>query len=271
MPHTFTTIRHSVEKLLEAEHFLARMLESNGLEFQFELNAFLSASRSITFVLQKSLANVPEFIAWYERQQARMKADAAMRFFLELRNISQKQGPIGFVGGGLPRGGWTYRFVGVQQAVPEELMGKDIAACCAAHLIKLAGLLLECARDLPFHCCPACAFTEEGMAALGYSLQDAETSIGLPPGWTDVGDFAVAERLRLLSRDIEPLDVESIERIAEGDLRSNDKQLLFPCTSGKDLVDDVAAMMASDDEAKPPRDVFLAAILKRIKDIQSSE
>ena len=92
MPHTFTTLRHPVEKLLEAEHFLARLNQSDGLEFQFELNAFLSASRSVTFVLQKALADAPGFAVWYEQQQARMKADAAMRFFLELRNISLSTG-----------------------------------------------------------------------------------------------------------------------------------------------------------------------------------
>lgn len=54
MPHTFTTIRHSVEKLLEAENFLARMLESDALEFQFELNAFLSASHSVAYGQKKS-------------------------------------------------------------------------------------------------------------------------------------------------------------------------------------------------------------------------
>lgn len=91
MPRTFTTLRHPVEKLLEAEHFLARMVESDGLKFQFELNAFLSASRSVTFVLQKALADVPGFAVWYEQQQARMKADAAMRFFLDLRNVSQSK------------------------------------------------------------------------------------------------------------------------------------------------------------------------------------
>ena len=76
MTHAFTTLRHPVEKLLEAEHFLARMIMSDGLEYQFELNAFLSASRSVTFVLQKALSDVPGFADWYQQQQARMKADA---------------------------------------------------------------------------------------------------------------------------------------------------------------------------------------------------
>lgn len=92
MARIFTTLRHSVEKLLEAEYFLARLRHSSGLEFQFELNAFLSASRSLTFVLQKSMSNVPHFSEWYRLQQASMRADLAMRFFLELRNVSQKEG-----------------------------------------------------------------------------------------------------------------------------------------------------------------------------------
>jgi len=271
MYHTFTTLRHSVEKLLEAEHFLAQMLKSEGLYFQFELNAFLSASRSITFVLQKTLAHVPDFSVWYKQQQARMKTDAAMRFFIELRNISQKQGPISFVGGALLGGGWTYRFVGLEQAIPEELVGKDIAVCCAEHLIKLAKLLAECAHDLPFHSCPARAFTEEGMVALGYTQEDVETALGLPQGYTDVGNFPVAEKLRFLSREIEPLDIESIKRVADGNLRGNDIELSFPCTSGTDLVDDVAVEMRARDGTTPDlRNAFLVAIAKRIEKSQSS-
>jgi len=182
MTHVFSTLRHPVEKLLEAEHFLARLTHANGLEFQFELNAFLSASRSVTFALQKAMSDVPGFSSWYGQQQTAMKADAAMRFFLELRNISQKQGPVSFVGGSLLGGGWTYRFVGGPHTVPEELVGRDIGACCGAHLAKLANLLLECSSAFPFHSCPGRAFTEEGMLALGYDWQDVEAAIGLPPG-----------------------------------------------------------------------------------------
>ncbi|MBF5095148.1 hypothetical protein F1643_12385 [Azospirillum sp. INR13] len=265
MPHTFTTLRHPVEKLLEAEHFLARMINSNGLVFQFEINAFLSASRSVSFVLQKSFSDVPGFTFWYAEQQAHMKADPAMRFFLELRNISQKQGPISFVGGSLPDGRWTYRFVGRPHAVPTELKGRDVIACCAAHLTKLGTLLAECVQDFPFHSCPSRAFTEEGMVALGYDWRDVEAALGLPTGYTDVVDFPAAEKLRILRREIEPLDVKSIQRIAEGDIRANGMRLQFPKTSGTDLVDDIAAMMISHGEnIEQPRNVFISAIAKRI-------
>lgn len=271
MTHTFTTLRHSVEKLLEAEHFLARMVEANGLEFQFELNAFLSASRSVTFVLQKDLADVPGFAVWYKEQQARMTADAAMRFFLELRNISQKQGPVSFVGGSLPSGGWTHRFVGQPYAVPDALSGRDVRTCCAAHLTKLATLLAECTRTFPFYSCPGRAFTEEGMMSLGYGWQDVEAALGLPPGYTEVGDFPAAEKLRILSREIEPLDQESIERIARGDLQANGARLQFLHSSGTDLVDDIAAMISpSSAHSGSPRDVLLGAILKRINDVERS-
>jgi len=271
MPYSFTTLRHPVEKILECEHFLARMVKSDGLVFQFELNAFLSAARSVTFVLQKAFADVPGFAVWYEEQQSRMKTDSAMRFFLELRNISQKQGPVSFVGGSLPEGGWTYRFVGQPCAVPETLLGRDVGACCAAHLMKLANLLRECSCAFPFHSCPGRAFTEEGMLALGYEWRDVESALGLPPGYTEVGDFPTAEKLRVLSREIEPLDRESIERIARGDFQVDGERLQFPNTSGRDLIDDMAAMMAPGcANDGHPRNAFLGAILKRINDIGST-
>ena len=271
MPHNFTTLRHPVEKLLEAEHFLARMTASYGLEFQFELNAFLSASRSVTFHLQKALSDVQGFVVWYEQQQACMKADTTMRFFLELRNISQKQGPVSFVSGSLPGGGWTYRFVGRPLAVPKELAGRDVRACCAAHLRKLATLLVECAQTFPYHSCPGRAFTEEGMVALGYGWRDVDVALGLPPGYTEVGNIPASEKLRILSREIKPLDLEAIERVAAGDFRVNGKQLQFPETSGTDLVDDMAATITTlSTENEHPRVAFIRAILKNTRDKESS-
>ena len=214
LAHTFTTLRHPVEKLLEAEHFLARLVSADGLQFPFELNALLSASRSVTFVLQRAMAHVPGFAEWYERKQAHMSEDPAMRFFVKLRNISQKDGPVSFAGGSLLGGGWTYRFVGGPEALPDELAGRDIGACCAAHLVKLASLLLDCVHVFPFHACPARAMREEGMAALGYEWRDVEVALGLPPGYAEVPAIPARERLRLLRREFEPLDVESIKRIA---------------------------------------------------------
>lgn len=109
------------------------------------------------------------------------------------------------------------------------------------------------------------------MAALNYQWQDVEAAIGPPPGYTDVGDFPAAEKLRILSREVEPLDWVSIERIAAGDLRANGVRLRFPETRGTDLVDDIAAETKSGGRnTGGPRDAFLAAIAKRINDLDSS-
>lgn len=116
---------------------MGRLARADGLEFQFELNAFLSASRSVTFVLQKAMAGVPSFADWYIERQAAMKADAAMRYFLELRNVSQKQGPVSFVGSALPGSGWTYRFVGDPFDVPPELTGVDIGVSARSLVVLL--------------------------------------------------------------------------------------------------------------------------------------
>jgi hypothetical protein len=247
---------------------LGRLARTDGLEFQFELNAFLSASRSVSFVLQKAMAGVPGFADWYIERQAAMKADAAMRYFLELRNVSQKQGPVSFVGSALPGGGWTYRFVGDPFDVPPELTGVDIGAGCASHLMKLAQLLFVCARTFPFHSCPARAFTEKGMTELGYDWGDVETALGLPIGYTEAGDFPAHEKLRILSRDIEPLDIGAIERLASGDVRFDGEPVEFPSFSGSSLVDDIATMMGSGDIN--PREVFAQAIMQRIRRTERS-
>lgn len=265
MSHQFTSLRHSVEKLLEAEHFLGRLLSSEGLRFQFELNAFLSASRGVTFVLQKAMSTVPGFASWYGRQQAQMKSDASMAFFVSLRNVSQKEGPIAIVAASGPHGEWSYRFVGSETPVPKGLEGQDVRICCAAHLAKLAGLLLECDRTFPFHSCPARAFSEEGKSALGYSWRDVEMAIGLPPGWTAATRIPTVEKLRILRREIEPLDTTSIRRISEGDLRADGARLTLPASSGTGLADDLATRMGhSNAAAQHPREVFVRAVLESV-------
>jgi hypothetical protein len=272
MSHVFTSLRHPLERILEAEYFLGQLAKSNGLEFQFQLNAFLSASRSVTFVLQKSLNNTAGFKDWHGPQQESMKADPSMRFFLELRNISQKEGPVSYVGGARIDGGWTYRFAGSREAVPKELLGRDICDCCAEQIVKLAKMLLSYSRCFPFDACPARAFTEEGMAALGYSFTDVEDALGLPRGYTQVANIPVPEKLRILSREIEPLDIVELERITAGDFRSNGVALEIYRSSGGDLVDDVAAMIeARHGGTTHPRSIFLESIMRRIQDIESGE
>ena len=122
----FTSIFNSLDRLLEAEYFLVRSSGADLSEFQFEFNAFLSASRSVTFMLQSDLSKARGFQEWYSDRQAGMKQDTAMKYLLELRNISQKAGPVPVTTSGSTRGGVHRRFVHGKHPVPEENINKKV-------------------------------------------------------------------------------------------------------------------------------------------------
>jgi hypothetical protein len=267
MAHRFTSLRHPLEKLQEAEYFLGGLVASNALEFQFNLNAFLSACRSTTFTLQKSLAGVGSFDAWYRARQTEMRADPALAFFLELRNISQHEGPVGYVGGAMLRTDqWSYRFAGNREAVPPALVGVDVGAACADHLVKLANLLQGVVQAFPFASCPANAVSPAGMEQLGFSLADVGEAIGLPAAYVEAGaDIAVAEKLRILAREFEPLDVDTLARLARGEFQRDGEPVMVFRSSGDDLTDIMAGMIEGRAGSPlDPRQVFVAAIAKRI-------
>lgn len=266
MTHTFTSLRHPLEKLLEAEYFLARMRRAGGLSFQFELNAFLAACRSVTLLLQKSFAEVPGFARWYEDRQTEMRADRAMKFFIELRNLSQHAGPVSYVGGACLDGGWTYRFVHASERVPETLQGRDIVACCAEHLQKTARIIAVCSAAFPYSACPARAFSPEGMAQLGYEMVDAERAIGLPPGYSDVPGFEAEVKLRYLRRELEPLDQDTLDRMASGTFMDGEEAMTFRVSLGRDRVDDLADLIdPRDPGGTDMRTIFLRAVGARIQ------
>jgi len=248
------------------------MAVSNGSQFQYNLNAFLSACRSVTFVFQKSMSPIARFDDWYAARQVEMRADPAMRFFLELRNISQHEGPVSLVGGStLAPPGWTYRFAGNREAVPAELVGRDAARACADQLIKVARLLAEFLELFRHEACLHAAVTAEGMAWLGFALEDVTDLLGLPPGYLDVGpDVPLEEKLRLVRRELDPIDADAIRRLAAGQFLRDGEPLTIEHTGGRDLTDDIAALIESGKVAGgDPRTVFLTAIGRRIQDLES--
>lgn len=87
------------QKYNEAEYFLGMMKENyeNRQSFKYNLSAFLSAARSITFVLQNERPKNPESKEWYTKKQKWMKEDvrnALFTFFVNKRNCVLKEGVI---------------------------------------------------------------------------------------------------------------------------------------------------------------------------------
>ena len=61
------------ERLLEAEYFAPRLRWLCGDHFKYELNAFLSAARNATVLLQKEMREVFGFNDWWDNCQKKMK------------------------------------------------------------------------------------------------------------------------------------------------------------------------------------------------------
>src|SRR5260370_26474134 len=205
------------ERLLEAEYFARRLRRVWSAPFGYELNAFLSAARSVTFLMQKEMAHVPGFPDWWAGKQRQLKADPVAWFFLELRNFSQKQGRISLVGSGSGRAGrrWSYRFAGNAAPVPPQLLCRDAADCCREHVANLATVVLGCTEAFPYATCPRRALTPEGGRGLGLSIEDIETILGFPRGWTDIGDRGVErDRLRVLREHVDGLDFNALRRLS---------------------------------------------------------
>jgi len=82
------------DKLNGARHFLKQMKnkQSDRDAFRYNLSAFLSATRSVTWVMKKEFDKAPGFEKWYETVQEDMNKDSAMKFFKEKRNITLKEG-----------------------------------------------------------------------------------------------------------------------------------------------------------------------------------
>ncbi len=82
------------DKLREAEFFLDKLSGRTGRDFRYYLSAFLSAARSVTWVLQAELRPkfAAEFDEWYEPYQQSLGRDRTARLVKHTRNALLKRG-----------------------------------------------------------------------------------------------------------------------------------------------------------------------------------
>ena len=109
----------------------------------------------------------------------------------------------------------------------------------------------------------------EGIQHLRYSLHDVGALLGLPPASLDVApDIPIADKLRLLRREFDPIELDALYRLAHGRFQLGGEDLAFASSSRRDLTDDIADLMESGDEAgRVPRMAILTAIGRRIQKI----
>jgi hypothetical protein len=81
------------EKLNEAKYFLTQMTSQvdNRETFRYCLSAFLAASRSVTYIMQKEFGKVRGFADWYESKRREMEKDLLMKLMKEKRDVTIHQ------------------------------------------------------------------------------------------------------------------------------------------------------------------------------------
>ena len=195
------------QKVGEADYFLEMLKSVNGryYEFSYVLSAFTSAARSITFSLQAVMSKYPDFDSWYAREQEGLRSNDLAKYFVNLRNYLQKVGEIPVEHTGTMRNGEVKHlsyFVDIDGL--EKAPAGEVTRLAEEYFIEVLKVIERCYRDFWVYVDPRAIFTEKGLAALGWTIEDIEESVGLPRGWTDIpyeGDDKNFQRLRLLQRD----------------------------------------------------------------------
>ncbi len=204
------------ERLFEAHYFLDQMEAAGmGLQVGYNLNAFLSASRAVTFLLQQEMSRVSGFAEWWADRRQEMRADRAMRFFVEMRNYSQKAGRVRFdsIGSGLDRTTYRHVFRDGSVKVPEEVGCIDAIDACRLHLAKIAQIVLACMDAFPHHTCPRKALSPEGLSALGLDTEELDERLGYPRGFSKTLGAGEMQSY-FLAKHFDAVDRDSIEILA---------------------------------------------------------
>jgi hypothetical protein len=201
------------DKLKETDFFLEKIKESTrGKEMflgtRYYLSAFLSAARSITFALQAAMKDIPDFEEWYEQHQNKLKQNDLARYFLEVRNLSQKIGYYPLTSGHMFRDKNNQRQVQyffdhfLEDEIKSPIPKDDVVTACNRYFILLLELICDCFKNFGHIIDPVQYFTYS-ITEGGKSLEDIEEELGYPRGWTDIENTSTEERIRILRSEFE--------------------------------------------------------------------
>jgi hypothetical protein len=84
------------EKLQESEYWreLMTLTQAERDTFKYNLSAFLSASRSVTLIMQKEYDRISGFKQWWSEKQGKMRNDDAMKLLNEKRVMTIHTQPV---------------------------------------------------------------------------------------------------------------------------------------------------------------------------------
>lgn len=192
-------------KLYEADFFLDELRERQQDPFAFSrlFTAFLTTSRSVTFTMQAVTKHVPGFERWYQDIRSELRDDPVANLFVKLRNLSEKTGVNGLVGGAstLADGRLQvdhYLDAALTSQLPTHMQHLDLLRLCERHMHTLVDVAYRWSRRFREIHDPERLLSSDAVEAQGQSVEDIEARLGFPRGWTAIEGITVEDRLRLL-------------------------------------------------------------------------
>jgi hypothetical protein len=198
-------------KVAETDFFLDKIEDATYGFKLFEarnfISAFLSSSRSITFAIQASISDLPDFQGWYESQQEFMRQNKLGKYFLEARNLSQKVGYYPICNGRTYRDDKNnqrveYHFDNFTKELSEFVPEDDVLTACKKYFTMLLTVVFNCYQTFGTIIDPEQYFSFENIRKTGKTIEDFEEELGYPRGWTNVGGLTEDERLKAIRHEI---------------------------------------------------------------------
>ena len=193
-------------KLCEADFFLEKMRTAPDLdEARYYFSAFLSATRSVTFAVQKCLRGLGDFDTWYKERQAELAAHPMAKYFHTVRNESIHEGLNPLEQHVKGTGGIIASDFYLREGAPE----RNVVVACRSYmsiLVRIAGTAYQrfwTSVDLPAE------LTPENLAARRQTIEDIEEEFGYPRGWS--ASRPLGERLAWMKE----FSKTQIERLAQ--------------------------------------------------------
>jgi hypothetical protein len=213
-------------KVAEANYFLLKLeectYEMKFFEARNYISAFLSATRSITFVLKASLHDLNGFEIWYKKHEDILKASPLARFFLESRNLSQKVGYYPITGCGSYKDdngneGIKYHFSDFIETKNVNIPDMDAYSACAVYFNMLLEIIYDCYQVFGFDIDPDKYYTIENLERMNLSIEDIEEQLGFPKGWTGMGGESIEDRIEAIrkTRSTQGVDHILINRLGK--------------------------------------------------------
>jgi hypothetical protein len=188
------------EKLLEADFFCDRVVDSGLGEIRFYVSAFCSASRSVEDALHKNMIDyeIPSYGAWAASTRAELLSDPVRRFLTEYRHANQHRGTHGIgelAGNDLQSiseslrtqmnrserfGPYFTRGVGI-----ESLPTRHVPTVCCLRMRALVQLVMNLYEEFGHYINPAQRYDPANRDKTGLDGRGALREWGYPAAWLD--------------------------------------------------------------------------------------